>query len=87
MVTDAMAMEAGYRTINITYVDGDQLDMAYYTPLNVPVELSLIEYVAYSDQGCTTAWTEIEPDENGTYKDVTIYMKKNSGDAAGGESQ
>jgi len=75
-------MEEGYRTINFTYVDGDQLDMTYYTAVDVPVELELIEYIAYSDEQCTTVWSEIEADENGVYKDVTIYMKKNSKDGA-----
>jgi len=82
IVADAMAMEEGYRTINFTYVDGDQLDMTYYTAVDVPVELELIEYIAYSDEQCTTVWSEIEADENGVYKDVTIYMKKNSKDGA-----
>ncbi len=78
IVTQAMAMEQGYRTITVTYVDGEELDMMYYTPMDVPVVLSTIEYEAYSDQGCTVVWTESEPDENGVYKDVTIYMKKNT---------
>lgn len=77
MVTEAQAMAEGYRTITVTYVEEDELDMIYYTPVDVPVELSMVEYVAYSDQGCTTMWSEAEPDENGVYKDVTIYMKKN----------
>ena len=78
MVTEAMAMEEGYRTVSIVYVDGDQMDISYYTPQKVPVQLSTLEYVAYSDQACSAAWNEIEPDENGVYKDVTIYMKKSS---------
>lgn len=75
-ITQAQAMEQGYRTINIVYVDGEQTGLPYYTPLDIPVELSLIEYEAYSDQECTTPWKEIQPDENGVYMDVTIYMKK-----------
>ena len=55
----------------------DQIDMTYYTPLNVPIELSLMEYVAYSDQECTVEWALDEPGEDGVYKDVTIYLKKN----------
>lgn len=77
-ITEAMAMEQGYRTISITYVDGDQYDMPYYTPLDIPVELSTLEYTAYSDQACTTEWSEVAPDEAGVYMDVTIYMKKNT---------
>lgn len=77
-ITEAMAMEQGYRTINVTYVDGDQLDMPYYTPMNVPVEISTLEYEAYSDQACTVPWSEVAPDETGVYMDVTIYMKKNT---------
>lgn len=75
MVTEAKDMEEGYRTITVTFTDGAQLDGTYYTPLNVPIEISTIEYVAYSDAGCTTPWKEVEPDEAGVYKDVTIYMK------------
>ncbi|MBQ8318871.1 MAG: hypothetical protein IJX85_11055 [Lachnospiraceae bacterium] len=75
MVTEAKAMADGYRTVNVTFTDGAQLDSTYYTPLNVPIDLSTIEYVAYSDAGCTTPWKEVEPDEAGVYKDVTIYMK------------
>ena len=77
-ITEAMAMEQGYRTINITYVDGDQFDMPYYTPLDVPVEISTLEYDAYSDEACTVSWSEVAPDEAGVYMDVTIYMKKNT---------
>ena len=77
-ITEAMAMEQGYRTINITYVDGDQFDMSYYTPLDVPVEISTLEYDTYSDEACTIPWSEVVPDETGVYKDVTIYMKKNT---------
>ncbi|MBE5953467.1 MAG: hypothetical protein E7257_04845 [Lachnospiraceae bacterium] len=77
-ITEAMAMEQGYRTISITYVDGDQFDMPYYTPLNVPVEISTLEYEAYSNEACTVPWSEVAPDEAGVYKDVTIYMKKNT---------
>lgn len=75
MVTEAKAMEAGYRTVNVTFADGAQLDSTYYTPLNVPIDISTIEYMAYSDVSCTTPWKEVEPDETGVYKDVTIYMK------------
>ena len=78
VISEAMAMEQGYRTVTITYVDSDEMDMIYYTPLNIGIQLDMVEYEAYSDQGCTTVWTESEPDENGVYKDVTIYMKKNT---------
>lgn len=78
VVAEAMAMEQGYRTVTITYVDSDEMDMTYYTPLDVGIELSMMEYEAYSDQACTTVWVESEPDESGVYKDVTIYMKKNT---------
>ena len=75
-ITTAQAMEDGYRTINVIYVEGEQIDLPFYTPLDIPVELGLIEYEAYSDEACTTLWKEVEPDENGVYMDVTIYMKK-----------
>ncbi len=78
LITQAQAMEQGYRTITITYVDSDEMDMTYYTPLDVPVKLSMVEYQAYSDQACTTIWSEVEPNEDGVYMDVTIYMKKNT---------
>ncbi len=78
LVVTAMAMEQGYRTISIIYVDGDQYDMSYYTPLDVPVEISTLEYDAYSDEACTVPWSEVAPDEAGVYMDVTIYMKKNT---------
>lgn len=77
LITEAQAMVDGYRTITFTYVNEDQIDMTYYTPLNVPIELSLMEYVAYSDQECTVEWALDEPGEDGVYKDVTIYLKKN----------
>lgn len=77
-ISQAQAMEQGYRTITITYVDSDEMDMTYYTPVDIPVELSMIEYQAYSDQACTTTWSEVEPNEDGAYMDVTIYMKKNT---------
>lgn len=77
-VKNAMAMEQGYRTITIKYVDEETLDMMYYTPVDVPIKLSMVEYGAYSDEGCTQEWVELEVDENGVYKDVTIFMKKNT---------
>ena len=52
--------------------------MMYYTPVDVPIKLSMVEYGAYSDEGCTQEWVELEVDENGVYKDVTIFMKKNT---------
>ncbi len=78
IITKAQAMEQGYRTVSVVFVDGEEIDMSYYTPLDVPVQLSMVEYEAYSDSACTSPWAELEPDENGVYKDVTIYMKKNT---------
>lgn len=76
IITEAKAMEEAYRTVTVKYVDGEELDMPYYTPVDCPIELSTVEYTAYSDQACTLEWTEVEPNEDGVYTDVTIYMKK-----------
>lgn len=78
VITEAQAMTDGYRTITVTYMDSDEMDMVYYAPVDIPVEISLMDYVAYSDAACTTVWAEAEPDENGIYKDVTIYMKEDA---------
>ena len=64
--------------VNSTYIDGYQYYMPYYKPVDVPVEISTLEYDAYSDEACTIQWSEVAPDENGVYKDVTIYMKKST---------
>ncbi len=66
-----------YRTVMIKYPDGEELDMGYYLPVSCPLQLRLMDYTAYSDEACTVVWEEAAMTAEGTYGDVTIYMRKN----------
>ncbi len=65
-----------YRTVMVKYPDGEEIDMGYYLPVSCPLKLKLMDYTAYADEACTIVWEEGEMTAEGTYGDVTIYMKK-----------
>lgn len=65
-----------YRTVVVKFSGGEQMDTTYYLPVSLPLQLRMLEYTAYADEACTTEWAEEEPTADGTYGDVTIYMKK-----------
>ena len=63
------------RTITIKYPESAGLEYVYEMPINLPLTLRMLEYQAYSDEACTTVWTE-EADSQGFFKDEVIYLKK-----------
>lgn len=63
------------RTVTFKILEGNGLESSYMVPVSKPVQLALLEYIAYSDEACTTVWEEMVP-ENGVYEDEVIYLKR-----------
>ena len=70
------------RTVTCKVLEGNGLESTYNVPIDKPVKLGLMEYSAYSDEACTTIWTETALESNGMYTDEVIYLKRGTSDSA-----
>lgn len=63
------------RTVTFRVMEGKGLENSYLIPADIPVQLALLEYKAYTDETCTTIWEETV-DDTGAYTDEVIYLKR-----------
>lgn len=64
------------RNVTIAFPNGDAVDNMFIVPAELPVQVRMVEYSAYSDIEFTIPWTTSQVTETGLYGDETIYMKK-----------
>lgn len=63
------------REIKVVYKDGSVPEYTYYVAPEYPIDITVLEHTAYSDESCTLPWEEAHP-QDGVYKDIAIYLKQ-----------
>ena len=74
-VIETARASTNMRTVTFRVMEGKGLENSYLIPADIPVQLALLEYKAYTDETCTTIWEETV-DDTGAYTDEVIYLKR-----------
>lgn len=78
-VIETARASTNMRTVIFHVLEGKGLENSYLIPADIPVQLALLEYKAYTDEACTTIWKEAV-DDTGAYTDEVIYLKREDAD-------